>query len=101
LGIVVVDGLFERILAAADAYARLAEQAHDQTVAREYQELAREWRELAIRLDRLESSRLGPAASTLSGSPLSTVDVDGQPAETERRSMSEASTKGRLHRNSK
>jgi hypothetical protein len=76
-----VDALFERILAEAEAYARLAEQAHDQTVAQEYQDLAREWRDLAIRLYRLESSPLGPAARALPASPMSTVGV-GPPAET-------------------
>jgi hypothetical protein len=47
----VVDPLFERFLAKAEEYARLAEQAHDPTVAHEYQDLARQWRELAIRLE--------------------------------------------------
>ena len=46
-----VDPLFERFLAKAEEYARLAEQAHDPTVAHEYQDLARQWRELAIRLE--------------------------------------------------
>lgn len=35
-----VDAFFERYLATAEEYARLAEQAHDPTVAHEYQELA-------------------------------------------------------------
>ena len=47
----VVDPLFERFLAKAEEYACLAELAHDPTIAHEYQDLARQWRELAIRLE--------------------------------------------------
>jgi hypothetical protein len=44
-----MDPVSERFLAKAEEYARLAEQAHDPAIARQYHELARRMRELAVR----------------------------------------------------
>jgi hypothetical protein len=44
-----MDPLSERFLVKAEEYARLAEQARDPALARQYHELARRMRELAVR----------------------------------------------------
>ena len=49
-----VDALVERYLAKADEYQRLAEQAHDPTVAYEYRDLAKQMRELALQVERYD-----------------------------------------------
>jgi hypothetical protein len=54
-----VDAFFERYLATAEEYARLAEQAHDPTVAREYQELARQFRDLAFQAELHDPKPIG------------------------------------------
>jgi hypothetical protein len=43
-----MNAFFERCLRTAEEYTRLAAQAHDPAVAHEYQELARQFRELAF-----------------------------------------------------
>jgi hypothetical protein len=55
----VVMDVFERYLRKAEEYARLAEQAHDPAVAHEYQELARQLRELAFQTQLHEPKPIG------------------------------------------
>jgi hypothetical protein len=49
-----VDALAERYLAKAEEYERLARQAHDPMIVYEYQDLARQMRELAFQVERYD-----------------------------------------------
>jgi hypothetical protein len=84
-----VDAFFERYLATAEEYARLAEQAHDPTVAHEYQELARQFRDLPFRpspmtrnLSGSEQRKALPANAAMDDGLLFRLPLTGSPAKT-------------------